>query len=134
VLAVIRSPSNTASPPARQASTSHGSTRTVCAAATLSGYTASTPQATRAASAPRCRTSSPARAIPAALASVVRIRPAAIPQAVPATLPASAAGTISKVIPGGCTSTKARYGSAPSTSRTALPKYGPSSYSVTPSR
>ncbi len=36
VLAVIRSPSNTATAPAMQNSTSHGSTSTVCAAATLS--------------------------------------------------------------------------------------------------
>src|SRR5262249_55126017 len=36
VLAVIRSPSNTATAPARQNSTSHGSTSTVCAAATAS--------------------------------------------------------------------------------------------------
>ena len=34
VLAVIRSPSNTVTAPARQNSTSHGSTSTVCAAAT----------------------------------------------------------------------------------------------------
>jgi len=36
VLAVILSPSNTASAPARQNSTSHGSTRMVCDAATPS--------------------------------------------------------------------------------------------------
>ena len=57
-----------------------------------------------------------------------------MPQAVPVTWASSAAGVISRVMPGGCTMMKSRYGSAPCTSRSALPKYGPSSYWVTPSR
>ncbi len=42
------------------------------------------------------------------LASVVRIRPVAIAVAVPVTLDSSADGSISRVIPGGCTRTKER--------------------------
>ena len=72
--------------------------------------------------------------MPAELARTVRIRPTAMPQAVPVTWASSAAGVISRVMPGGCTMMKSRYGRAPCTRRTALPKYGPSSYWVTPSR
>ena len=48
-----RSPSNTASAPSRQNSTSHGSSSTVLAACMLSGYTAMIPQLTVTASSPR---------------------------------------------------------------------------------
>ena len=65
---------------------------------------------------------------------MVASRATASPQSVPVTRASSATGVISSVIPGGCTNTKSRYGSIPCTRRTALPKYEPSSYSVTPSR
>ncbi len=101
---------------------------------TLSGYTAMIPQVTMTASRPRCRTSRPASSTPAVLASVVSTRPVAIAAAVPVILESSAAGTMSKVIPGGWTRMNSLYGSSPCTSMTELPKYGPSSYSVTPIR
>lgn len=56
------------------------------------------------------------------------------PAAVPVTLAISATGAISTMAPGGCTITKSRYGMTPLTSRSASPKFTPSSYSVTPSR
>ena len=107
-LAVSLSLSNTATAPSRQNSTSHGSTRTVWAAAMLSGNTARTPHAISAARAPRCRTSRPARTTPPALASTVRTRPIAMPDAVPVSLATSAAGLISRMIPGGWTKMKSR--------------------------
>ncbi len=61
------------------------------------------PQVTITTSRPRCRTSRPASATPAVLASVVSTRPVAIAVAVPVILDSSAAGTISRVIPGGWT-------------------------------
>ena len=66
------------------------------------------PHAMTVASAPRWRTSRPARATDADLARAVRIRPMAMPHAVPVTLLRSAAGIISSVIPGGCTIRKSR--------------------------
>ena len=86
---------------------------------------ASIPHARVTASSPRRRTSRPVSSTPAELAATVRIRPAAMPCAVPATWASSAAGDMSRVMPGGCTMMKSRYGRAPRTSRSALPKYGP---------
>ena len=133
-LAANWSRSSSTSAPIRQNRVSHGSSSTVCAATTLPGKMARMPQARLTGIRPRCRTSRPTMRMPAELARTVRIRPTAMPQAVPVTWASSAAGVISRVMPGGCTMMKSRYGRAPCTSRSALPKYGPSSYWVTPSR
>ncbi len=53
---------------------------------------------------------------------MVRIRPVAIAWAVPMASDSSADGTISRVIPGGCTSTNEPYGRKPWIRLTALPK------------
>ena len=67
-------------------------------------------------------------------AATVSSRAMPRPQAVPVTLASAATGAISTMMPGGCTTTKSRYGITPLTSRTASPNCTPSSYSVTPSR
>jgi hypothetical protein len=67
-------------------------------------------------------------------ASTVSSRATASPHAVPKTFATSATGLISSIEPGGCTMAKSRYAIAPWTSRTALPKYTPSSYWVYPER
>ena len=86
------------------------------------------PQVTIVASSPRCLTSRPPSATDAAPASAVASRPTAIAHSVlPVSRASSAAGAISRVMPGGCTTTKSRYGSTPWTSQMALPKSAPSS-------
>lgn len=67
-------------------------------------------------------------------AAAVSSRAMARPQALPVTMASKATGAISTMLPGGCITTKSRYGITPLTSRTALPNWTPSSYSVTPSR
>ncbi len=132
---VSASPSNATTAPSRQSSTSQGSSSTVCAAVMPEGYTARSPQASVTASAPRRRTSHPASGTAAAPAHAVSTRATANALAVPVALASRPSGASKQHDPRAagrgrspCT------GATPLASLTALPKYTPSSYSVTPSR
>ena len=78
--------------------------------------------------------SRPVSVTPAAPAQAVSTRPMNRALAVPTGPANNAAGVISSMTPGGWTVTKSLYGTAPWISRSAPPKYTPSSYSVGPSR